>query len=67
MKELKITEKQVPFTHKTGSRYEFQEYGDDGLTVNYLEIDKDGFSYNHKVIIEDVKDWDCLCKTYPLF
>lgn len=67
MKGLKITENLVEFTHKTGSRYVFEDYDDNGLTVNYLEIDKDGFGHYHKVLLEDVKDWNSLCKTYPLF
>lgn len=30
------------------------------------ETDKDGFGHFHKVLIKDRKEWDDLCKLYPL-
>lgn len=65
MKELKTIKKYTKFTHKEGSKYELEDYDDDGLHVNYTEIDKDGFSHYHKVLRKDKKEWDELCQLYP--
>lgn len=65
MRELKTIQKYTEFNHKEGSRYELEDYDNDGIHMNYLELDKDGFGYNHKVLIEDKKEWDELCKLYP--
>jgi len=66
MKKLTVTKKYTNFTHKIGSRYELEDYDDDGIHINYTEIDKDGFGHNHKVLIKDKKEWDVLIDKYPI-
>jgi hypothetical protein len=66
MKKLTVTKKYTKFTHRTDSRYELDDYDDDGIHVNYTEIDKDGFGQRHKVLIKDKKEWDFLCEKYPI-
>jgi len=66
MKELVTTSKYKKIKHNEGSKYEFEEHLDCGKLVLYRELDKDGFSHWHKVHIDDVKEWDELCKKYPV-
>lgn len=66
MKKLTVTKKYTKFTHKIGSRYELEDYDDDGMHINYTEIDKEGFGHNHKVLIKDKKEWDVLINKYPI-
>ena len=65
MKELVTTSKYKKFKHKNGSRYEFAEFLDCGRFVKYKEIDKEGFCSWHEVHIDDIQEWDELCKKYP--
>lgn len=66
MLELKITKSYVKYTHKEGSRYRLEDIDDDGIHISYTEIDKAGFGHYHKVHKGDRKEWDELCKLYPL-
>ncbi len=64
-KELIIIKKYITFTHNKGSKYELDEYDDDGIHVIYKETKKDGFSVFHKTLKRDKKEWDELCELYP--
>lgn len=66
MKELVVTKKYKKFVHSEGSRYELEDYDDDGIHINYTEIDKDGYGKNHKVSIKDRESWHELCQKYPI-
>jgi hypothetical protein len=65
MKTLVTTKKYKKFTHQEGSRYELEEYDDDGIHINYSELDIKGFVKWHKVKIADKKQWDELVQKYP--
>jgi len=56
MRELKTIQRYTEFNHKEGSKYKLEDYDDDGIHMNYSELDKDGFSHNHKVLREDKKN-----------
>ena len=66
MHEIITIKKYVEFIHNEGSRYEFEDYDDDGVHIYFNERKKDENNTLHKVLVEDKKDWFELCEKYPI-